>query len=151
MRMRRSARIPATEVAYENITSLEWSQRAFDLLQRGQLHVKIFNTDGVISAHVWGPCPRCGHDLDYRPTLSAIVPELGGSRGLWTALTGRSTLKGSSVPEAVDVGCGCGRDHPGAPKTVRGCGVSFRLPTSAPTAPSPTRVPHSPASRMSSP
>lgn len=27
----------------------------------------------------------------------------------------------------VDVDCGCGRIHPGAPKNVTGCGIKFRV------------------------
>lgn len=126
----------ADGVAYENTADRAWARRAVDLYQRHELRMKTFNTDGVISAHVWGPCPRCGHALDARPTLSATVPGLrditvGGTR--WDRLIRRDAgARKPPMPESVDVSCGCGHAHPGAPDDVRGCGLSFRLPTAPP-------------------
>lgn len=114
-----------TEVDYENTADEAWAQRAFDLYQRRQLQVRAFNTEGVVSAQVWGTCPRCGHDLDIQLTLSAPVITWRG----WSPIGRRNA---SSVPADVELGCGCGLTHAGAPDHVTGCGVSFRLPTAPP-------------------
>jgi hypothetical protein len=127
----------AGEVAYENTADEAWARKALDLYQRGELQVEAFNTEGVVSAQVWGTCPRCGHELDVQQTLSVPIIGSGGGRGLWSALTGRDAPVAGGVPDAVEAGCGCGHAHPGAPEQVTGCGVSFRLPTTPP-APPPT-------------
>lgn len=119
----------ATDVAYENTADEAWARQAFDLLLHGQLQVQAFDTDGVVSAQVWGMCPRCAHELNVQMTLSTPVVGLRGARGLWAALAQRDVRTGPGVPDFVEVGCGCGRGHPGAPEQVSGCGVSFRLPT----------------------
>jgi hypothetical protein len=127
----------AGEVAYENTANEAWARQALDLYRRGELQVEAFDTEGVVSAQVWGTCPRCGHQLDVQQTLSVPIIGSGGGRGLWQALTGRDVPVAKGIPDAVEVGCGCEKTHPGAPEQVTGCGVSFRLPT-APPGPPPT-------------
>src|SRR5579862_8824721 len=97
---------PAAEVAYENTADEAWARQALDLYRRRELQVKAFNTEGVVSAQVWGTCPRCGHELDVQQTLSVPIIGSGGGRGLWSALTGRDVSPHASVPEAVEAGCG---------------------------------------------
>lgn len=126
---------PATEIEYENTADEGWVRQAFDLYQRRQLQVQAFDTEGVVSAQIWGTCPRCGHELDIQTTLNIPIAGLRESRGLWTTLTGRDIPVAPGIPDAVEVGCGCGHAHPGAPEQVTGCGVSFRLPTAPPDTP----------------
>jgi hypothetical protein len=120
----------AAEVAYENTAAETWARKALDLYRCHQLQVQAFDTEGVVSTQVWGTCPRCGHELNVQQILSTPIAGLRGSRGLWSALTRRDVPVAVGIPDAVEVGCGCGRTHPGAPEQVTGCGVSFRLPTS---------------------
>jgi hypothetical protein len=126
-----SSATPPDQVPYENTADIRWAREAMDLYRGQRLAVAAFDTIGVVSAHVWGSCPRCGHDINVQPTLTVPVPE---TRGLWTALTGRAAPMRQGIPESVEVDCGCGRSHPGAPEEVLGCGVSFRLPTAPPPA-----------------
>ena len=126
----------AGEVAYENTADEAWAREALELYRRGELQVQAFDTEGVVSAQVWGTCPRCGHQLDVQQTLTVPIIGSGGGRGLWQALTGRNAPAAAGIPDAVEAGCGCGHPHPGAPEQVTGCGVSFRLPT-APPGPAP--------------
>ena len=130
---------PVPDVAYENTADEVWARQAFDLYQRRELQVQAFDTEGVVSAQIWGACPRCGHELDIQMTLSAPVPGLRGGRGLLSALSRRDPSVAPGIPEDVEVSCGCDHDHPGAPGQVTGCGVSFRLPTSSPDAPGASR------------
>ena len=130
---------PVAEVAYENTADEAWARQAFDLYQRRELQVQAFDTEGVVSAQVWGTCPRCGHDLNVQQTLSTPIVSLRGGRGLWTALTRRENPADAGIPDAVEVGCGCGQTHHGAPRHVTGCGVSFRLPTAPPDSPATSR------------
>ena len=131
-----TAGTPAPEVAYENTADEAWARRAFDHYQHRQLQVKPFDTEGVVSAQVWGTCPRCGHELNIQLTLSIPLVGLREGRGLWAALTKRDAPAASGIPDDVEVGCGCGHTHAGAPEQVTGCGVSFRLPTAPPDTPS---------------
>jgi hypothetical protein len=115
-----------TEVDYENTADEVWAQRALDSYQHRQLQVAAFDTEGVVSAQIWGTCPRCGHDLNIQMTLSAPVVTW---RGGWSSVGRRNA---SGIPDDVEVGCGCGLIHTGAPEHVTGCGVSFHLPTEPP-------------------
>jgi hypothetical protein len=133
---------PPEDVPYENTADPQWARRAMDLFRAHRLQVKAFDTNGVASAHVWGTCPRCGHDLNHQPTLTVPVPE---ARGVWAMLTGRAPNR-PEISENVEVGCGCEHTHPGAPKDVKGCGVSFRLPTAPPPAASAAETPAAPPS-----
>jgi hypothetical protein len=130
---------PSTEVAYENIADETSAQKALDFYRRRELQVRAFDTEGVVSAQVWGTCPRCGHEMNIQMTLSTPIAGLRGGHGLWTTLTHRAASANSGKPDTVEVACGCGRTHPGAPEQVTGCGVSFRLPTTAPDTPSTSR------------
>ena len=118
---------PAAQTPYQNTADETSGRNAFELYQRGELQVQAFDTDGVVSAQVWGPCPRCGHELNIRMTLSTPIAGLRSGRSVWAALTRRDVPGTSGKPGAVEVGCGCGYTHPGAPERVTGCGVSFRV------------------------
>lgn len=132
-----TAGMPVPEVPYENTADQVWAQEAFVYLQRGELQVRAFNTEGVVSAQVWGMCPRCRHELNIQLTLSIpigglrAVGEPRGHRGLWAALTRRDVPAPPQIPDEIEAGCGCGHSHPGAPGPVTGCGVSFHLPTTS--------------------
>jgi hypothetical protein len=126
-------------VEYENSANGASARKAIDFYQRGRLHVRAFDAEGVVSAQVWGTCPRCGHDLNVQMTLSAPVVIARGGFGLWATLTGRQAPSPTGIPDTVEVGCGCGHYHPGAPAQVTGCGVSFRLPTALPNPPQTSR------------
>ena len=130
-----AAGTPVPEVAYENTAEEAWARQAFDLYQCRQLQVQAFDTEDVVSAQVWGTCPRCHHELNIQMTLNTPIAGLRGGGGLWTALTRRDKPPAPGIPDAVEVGCGCGHTHPGAPEQVTGCGVSFRLPTTPPDNP----------------
>ena len=127
-----TAGTPATGVAYENTADEVWAWKAVEFYQSRQLQVEAFDTEGVISAQIWGTCPRCGHEVNIQMTLSTPISGLRGGRGLWGMLTGHGTPVTPGKPDEVEVGCGCGHNHPGAPEQVTGCGVSFRLPTAPP-------------------
>jgi hypothetical protein len=148
--MNDSTATPAGGVPYENTAEPVWADQALDLWQQRDLQVETFvNPQGVVSAQVWGPCPRCRHDLiDAQPTLTTPIPGLREGRGLWATLTGRHTpdRQTPTVPKTVEVACGCRRNHPDAPQDILGCGVSFRLPTTPPatstTSTAPTTQPN---------
>lgn len=111
----------ASDEHFERTTAFEWTERAFELLGTGTLRAEIQeHRPGVRWAHVWGRCPRCGHHLDDWQPLSAVTGVLGDRR------SGSDAGEILDV-EPVDVGCGCGTAHPGAPDGVTGCGVSFRI------------------------
>jgi hypothetical protein len=111
----------ASQDQYERTTAFRWTEHAFALLEIGKLHAEIQQPrPGVRVSHVWGPCPRCGHPLDDWQTLSAVT-------GLVRSRRPDSAAHDTSDVEPIDVGCGCGMTHPGAPPDTTGCGVSFRI------------------------
>lgn len=115
---------PRTE-PYRESVDYEWTEKAFALLGSGDLHGEAVSRDGVVSSRVWGKCPRCGHGLDDRRAHTAVTNLMGGEQ------RGSGTLgpdaDGKAVFVAVDVSCGCGDSHLGAPASVTGCGASFRV------------------------
>jgi hypothetical protein len=111
----------ASEERYEKTTAFLWTERAFELLEADKLKAEIQERrPGVRSSHVWGQCPRCGHQIDDWQPLSAVTGLVGGRRP-------DSAARDTADVELVDVGCGCGTTHPGAPGDTTGCGVSFRI------------------------
>ena len=91
---------PAAEVAYENTADEAWARQALDLYKRGELQVRAFDTEGVVSAQAWGTCPRCRHELNVQQTLSTPIVGVRGGRGLWSALTGRDVPAAAGVPDS---------------------------------------------------
>ena len=114
---------PATAMPYLETCELEWTERAFALLIGNRMTAVPRLTDGVLTIVVAGPCPRCAHHLVDRQVATAV------------AGVGSGTVRRFSIPRSapaartvqLDVTCGCGTTHPGAPDTVTGCGVSFRI------------------------
>jgi hypothetical protein len=106
---------------YQQTAAFEWTQRAFELLSTNTLTVTTRRAEGIDSVVVAGPCPRCTHQLVDRQVGVAVAGVAGGAP--------RGALPGAAPPEAivVDVTCGCGVHHDGAPETATGCGVSFRI------------------------
>lgn len=111
----------ASEERYEKTTAFVWTERAFELLETGKLYAEIQQPRrGLRVSHVWGQCPRCGHRIDDWQPLSAVTGLVGEHRP-------DSGAGGALDVEPVDIGCGCGTTHPGAPADTTGCGVSFRI------------------------
>lgn len=111
----------STQQEYAKTTDFAWTERAFEFLQTGRLQAEIRQPrQGVAASHVWGQCPRCGHLLDDWQPLSAVTGLTGGRQP-------DSAARATGDIEAVDIGCGCGTVHPGAPLDITGCGVSFRI------------------------
>ena len=124
----------AGEVAYDNTADEASARQAIDLYRRSELQVKAFNTEGVVSAQIWGTCPRCGHQLNVQQTPASPCRLARGPRPTVGAdRAGRS--RDGPVPRPWRPRRGWAHAHPGAPEQVTGCGVSFRLPTPPPAPP----------------
>lgn len=129
---------PPQEPYHESV-DYSWTEKAFSMLERDDLHGEMTCRDGVIGSRVWGPCPRCGHTLDDRQTHTALTNLMGGEwRGPASGSTGADDSGGPDTGPAffpIDVSCGCGDSHPGAPARSTGCGVSFRVELPLPSDP----------------
>ncbi|WP_329282142.1 hypothetical protein [Streptomyces sp. NBC_01451] len=101
---------------YEATTAFRWTERAFHLIESGGIQTGVVVGEGVVTATVGGPCPRCGHQFVDRQVGQAVTAVRGGH--------GRDPLPRTVV---IDVSCGCGELHAGAPGEVTGCGVAFRV------------------------
>jgi hypothetical protein len=115
---------------YHESTDYSWTEKAFEMLECHDLQGEVvISRDGVVSSRVWGPCPRCQHVLDDRRTHTAVTNLMGGEwRGPGGAGPGqRGGSDTGLVFFPVDVSCGCGDSHSGAPAGTTGCGVSFRV------------------------
>ena len=112
----------SAEERYEKTAAFAWTLRAFEFLETGKLRAEIQeHRPGVRSSHVWGQCPRRGHRIDDWQPLSAVTGLVGRRR------SGLAERDANVDVELVDVSCGCGTTHPGAPAGITGCGVSFRV------------------------
>jgi hypothetical protein len=120
--------VPLDEPYAESAAS-EFTDRAFESLRRGDLAGEVISSNGVVRSRVWGPCPRCEHDLDDRQTHTAVTNVLSRE---WRYTPG---TRGADEDDAttglrfyqVDVTCGCTESHSGAPPGRTGCGASFRV------------------------
>ncbi|MGO9081499.1 MAG: hypothetical protein ACLQDY_21075 [Streptosporangiaceae bacterium] len=114
---------------YHESADYSWTETAFNMLESNDLHGEVVSRDEIVRSRVWGPCPRCGHDLDDQQTHTAVMGLMGGqSRGPGRTDAGQPDATDTGVPFfPVDVSCGCGDNHPGAPAGQSGCGVSFRV------------------------
>ena len=115
---------------YHESTDYSWTEKAFEMLECSDLQGEVvISRNGVVRSRVWGPCPRCRHVLDDRQTHTAVTNLMGGeTRRPSTAGTGQPGGEDTGLPFfPVDVSCGCGDPHFGAPANTTGCGVSFRV------------------------
>ena len=124
-----TASAAAHDEPYRELVDYSWTDKAFEMIERDNLHGEVVSHDGVVTSRVWGPCPRCGHQLDDKQTHTAITNLMSGQwrtrAGVGTAQTGGEDADSAFFP--VDVSCGCGDSHLGAPPGTTGCGVSFRV------------------------
>ena len=113
---------------YHELVGYSWTEKAYGMLEREQLHGEAISREGIVRSRVWGPCPRCGHALDDRQTHTAVPSIMGTERRTrgWPGW-GRETQEEADSPFEVDVSCGCSDAHSGAPPGKTGCGVSFRV------------------------
>jgi hypothetical protein len=109
--------------SYEESTAFWLTEKAFEELENGVLHGEVIISRGIVRSHVWGECPACAHHLDDRQTHTAVTGVFGGE---WRGTTRENGDTGQSYHQ-VDVSCGCGHTHPGAPAGKTGCGASFRV------------------------
>ncbi|MCI3271489.1 hypothetical protein [Streptomyces cylindrosporus] len=124
---------------WESTPDFKWTDRAYDLLEQDLLHAEVKVNDGVLSTRVWGNCPRCAGRLDDGQVLTAV--------GLFSPIRGRIGAEAAALNApvvVVDVTCGCGLAHTGAPAGVTGCGVSFRVELVTRADPAAPTVPPTP-------
>ena len=117
---------PTSVRGYAESTDSEWTEIAFMKLGDGKLHGEVITSRGIVRSRVWGECPACGHHLDDRQTHTAVTSAFGGA---WRGITPsrEDTKEAEATYYEVDVSCGCGHAHPGAPGDRTGCGASFRV------------------------
>jgi len=112
---------------YRESSAFEWTEVAFEMLERGELLGEVIANGGVVRSRVQGPCPRCRHALDDQQVHTAVTGYFAdGLRGLGSGAPGAAVGDEARYYQ-VDVSCGCGDDHSGAPEGKAGCGVSFRV------------------------
>jgi hypothetical protein len=122
-----NAPVPADD-PYQELVDYPWTEKAYDMLERGDLHGEVISRDGIVTSRVWGPCPRCGHALDDRQTHTAVTSIMGIERRERGQVgVGQLGDAQTHLPFEVDVSCGCCNSHSGAPADRTGCGVSFRV------------------------
>jgi hypothetical protein len=117
------------EESYQESADYSWTEKAFEMLERHDLHGEVISRGGIIRSRVWGPCPRCEHDLDDQQTHTAVTNLMGGQRRDPSGTGPGQLATGDPGPVffQVDVSCGCGTSHVGAPGGRPGCGASFRV------------------------
>jgi|BarGraNGADG00212_1021973.scaffolds.fasta_scaffold11490_4 hypothetical protein len=119
---------PPEDEPYLRADDYQWTVKAFEMVERGDLQGEVVSHEGVVRSRVWGHCPRCGDLVDDRQTHTALTNLMGGTRGLRSPGPGEAGSGNESewfFP--VDISCACDHAHPGAPPDASGCGVSFRV------------------------
>jgi hypothetical protein len=109
-----TARAARPDEPYQESTDYSWTEKAFAMLERGDLQGEAASRDGVVSSQVQGPCPRCRHALDDRQTHTALARPARGQRGRAGVLPRRRVVR-------------LRRQPPGRAAGTTGCGVSFRV------------------------
>ncbi len=122
-----AASAPPPDEPYQELADYSWTEKAFGMLERDDLHGEVVSREEIIRSRVWGRCPRCRHALDDQQTHTAVT-NLMERRGRSAARTGQPADEDTGPAFfPVDVSCGCGASHPGTPPGKTGCGVSFRV------------------------
>lgn len=113
------------EVSWDPSSSddYEWTTRAHSLLEAGQLRTKVVQHAGVKMREASGECPRCGHDVAFRLTLTSLVADRLNKRRMFSRHLASDAASNDSV--AANVECRCSEPHAGRPDKGRGCGLVF--------------------------
>ncbi|MEJ2885209.1 hypothetical protein [Actinomycetospora aeridis] len=112
-----------TDLPYERThpRAFAWTDKAFDLLQSGELRGEVHRRAGLETAVVAGSCPRCTHQFRFETSRDAVVTGGGGTLATRDVVTD----DGEFVP--IDVSCRCEGTHDGRLETEHGCGILFRI------------------------
>jgi hypothetical protein len=118
----------APDAPYRESAEYSWTEKAFSMLGRGDLSGEVVSRDGIVRSRIWGICPRCGHSLDDWQTHTAVI--MRGGEWHWRDASDANQAhpkERNMTFLSVDVSCGCGDRHSGAPVEIMGCGISFRV------------------------
>lgn len=119
-----------TPVPYEKAApnAYTWTERAYDALVDGQMTAKIRTLSGISTAAIVGPCPRCGHPVEFSMILDVVTGERIGTLGH------ESIEKAAMTDDYLSIvaSCRCGETHDGRPDGVtHGCGINFTVEIAA--------------------
>ena len=103
-----------------NPRAMEWTEKAFALLEAGKLEAEATVKDGITVVSAYGTCPYCDDHLRFSDTLNAVTEGGGGVDEL-------ERRGDEPVYQEFTVTCGCDQSHEGDPKKATGCGTSFRV------------------------
>ena len=105
---------------------MKWTERAFELLQAGDLHAEVITKAGGKVVRVNGTCPYCQDELRYSESLIAVTE--GSERAIGGG-TDLAVAEAATEPryEEFIATCGCSESHDGDPNKGTGCGTSFRV------------------------
>jgi hypothetical protein len=115
------------EIEYRTGSHLDWN-----LLASQTATVELRPSENEPTAIVvTGSCPRCGHaSAHIEPIVvwSQVNPHMPVDSARAMALRSALNRVGArSKNRNVEVICGCGSHHPGAPDGKQGCGASWVL------------------------
>ena len=111
-------------IAYEtaNPNQHQWTERAYRSLTDGTMTADIVRAGGVRRVTIAGPCPRCGHEVQFDQLLDAVAGEDGSLNAL-----GSTSEKPDNYVKVV-ASCRCNEPHDKRPEGVTfGCGINFRV------------------------
>jgi hypothetical protein len=102
----------------------KWTEKAYDLLQGGELTASIKSAGEISTATVSGECPYCQDNVNFSEVLDAVAGESLGTLG-WQR-------KQAAQPDdgyvSLTVSCSCTELHAGRPADINhGCGINFRI------------------------
>src|SRR5579859_567057 len=68
---------------YQELVGYEWTEKAYHMLERGELHGEAISREKIVRSRVWGPCPRCSHSLDDQQIHTAVINIMGTETRGW--------------------------------------------------------------------
>jgi|SRR5829696_2001362 len=104
-------------------TARKWTERAYNLLESGELKASIISAGGVETARADGKCPYCEDTIHYLEVRTAVTEGTEKTLGADKLEEAEEEARYGSIT----VTCGCGVSHPNDPTKGTGCGTTFRL------------------------
>jgi hypothetical protein len=103
----------------------KWTEKAYDLLEKGDLTASVKSASGISTATVAGDCPYCGDNVNFSEVLDAVTGESIATLGRQDS---QSALPDDEGYVPLTVSCSCTEPHAGRPADINhGCGINFRI------------------------
>lgn len=107
----------------------KWTEKVYDAIIAGTMSADVDTKVNISTVTIGGPCPRCGHSVNFSRILDGVTGERVGVLG--AEGTDAAVATDEFLP--ITAGCRCTEAHPGRPDDIKhGCGINFAVEVEAP-------------------